>query len=195
MINGWFILFTVLGFTAGAIFVFILNYVFFSYKEKRVILEKEKTIFEEFKLKYKTFEEERKKYMEENGKEVNDAYHKGFNEGYLRAEMNSKILSLQIKPHIEQTEKKSFFKKNMTRKVGYQYQLLVNGIPCLQPHFIVESEINLSEANEENIKDLISKVKDSVDNAIKNIGGLANLSGDFGQLGDKLMKELPKRKK
>jgi hypothetical protein len=189
------LLFLIAAFAAGFLIAFLICRFYFFYKREKEIINEEKSVFEEFKKKYLEFEEEQKKYIDELSKQKIESYNKGFEEGYARAEMNSKILSLQIKPHWEKIEKRGFFKKTISEKIGYQYQLMVNGIPCLQPHFIIESELRISEANEDNINNIIMKVKDSIDNAVKNIGGLASVAGDIGQLKDSILKEITKKKK
>jgi len=173
---------------------FFGSYLLFIIKKEKVSIVEEREKFKEEIINYKNFEAEKKNIIEDKQNEVNQSYNKGFEEGYKRAEMNSKIISLQIKDWEGTEIRKEFFRKTIIKKIGYQYQLFVNGIPCLSPHEIVEKEINLNEANEENIKFVIEKVKDSVDNAIKNIGGLATFIGDFDSLKDSIIKQLPKRK-
>jgi hypothetical protein len=179
-----------IGLAAG----FTISLLFFYFKKEKLIIEKERQKFEREKDNHKQHEEEMKTIIEEKSKEINDSYYKGFDEGYKRAEMNSKIISLQIKPWEETDIKREFFRKVSIKKIGYQYQLLVNGIPCLQPHVIIEKEVNLSVINEANIKEIIDKLKDSVDNAVNNIGGLVTFKGSFDNLKDSLIKQLPKRK-
>ncbi len=173
---------------------FLINYFLFLYKIKHIDITREKEKFDLDKMKYKEYEEEKQKILKTKNHEVNEAYDKGFKEGFKRSELNSRIITLQIKPWENEVSKKSFFKKTLHYQIGYQYILMVNGIPALSPHQIAEKTIKLSQVNEENIKEIITQIKNTIDNAIKAAGGLASFVGDFQTIQDNLIKRLPKKK-
>ncbi len=58
----------------------------------------------------------------------------------LRAEyeLQQKLFSVKISPYVQILTDKGWISDSHEAKVGYQYQLLVNGIPAFQPHVIVE---------------------------------------------------------
>jgi hypothetical protein len=176
------------------VIIFLLNYFIFLYKIKHMDIVHEKEKFHLDKIKHNEYEEEKQKILKTKNHEVNEAYDIGFKEGFKRAEMNSKIISLQIRPWENEVSNKGFLKKTIHYQIGYQYILMVNGIPALTPHQIAERNIKLSEANEENIKQIISQVKDTVDKAIKLTGGLASFVGDFQAIQDNLIKRLHRKK-
>jgi hypothetical protein len=45
----------------------------------------------------------------------------------------------------------TYFKSKYEKRIGYQYQLLVNGIPAFQPHVITESTELVVTTKDENI--------------------------------------------
>lgn len=58
----------------------------------------------------------------------------------LRAEyeLQTKLFSVKISPYVQLITDNGIFKNSHEAKVGYQYQLLVNGIPAFQPHVFIE---------------------------------------------------------
>jgi hypothetical protein len=67
----------------------------------------------------------------------------------LRAEyeLQTKIFTVKICPYVKITEDKSLFNKKHEFVSGYQYQLLVNGIPAFSPHLVPERTEIKSEIN------------------------------------------------
>lgn len=107
----------------------------------------------------------------------------------LRAEyeLQTKLFSVQISPLVRITETKNFFNSEYMSEVGYQYQLLVNGIPAFQPHIIVERSENRKEVNEENIKQLMSSARQIAEGAIDMYLGA---NGQFAKLASPVIKRL-----
>jgi hypothetical protein len=174
---------------------FLINYFLFIYKIKHIDITREKEKFNFDKMQYKEYEKEKQNILKTKNHEVNEAYDKGFKEGFKRAEFNSKIITLQIKPWENEVSKKYFLKKTINYQIGYQYILMVNGIPALSPYQIAEKTIKLSQVNEEYIKEIITQVKDTIDKTITAAGGLASFVGDFQTIKDNLIKRLSKRNK
>lgn len=58
----------------------------------------------------------------------------------LRAEyeIQTKLFSVKISPYVQLLTDNGLFKNTHEAKVGYQYQLLVNGIPAFQPRVFIE---------------------------------------------------------
>jgi len=58
----------------------------------------------------------------------------------LRAEyeLQTKLFSVKISPYVQLLTDNGIFKNTHEAKLGYQYQLLVNGIPAFQPHVFIE---------------------------------------------------------
>jgi hypothetical protein len=53
-------------------------------------------------------------------------------------ELQQKLFSVKISPYVQLLTDEGWISDTHEAKVGYQYQLLVNGIPAFQPHVIVE---------------------------------------------------------
>jgi hypothetical protein len=107
----------------------------------------------------------------------------------LRAEyeLQSKLFSVQISPLVRVTENKGLFSAEYQSEVGYQYQLLINGIPAFQPHVIVERSEVRKEVNEENVKELIKSARQIAEGAIDLYLGA---NGQFAKLALPIIKRL-----
>ncbi|MDQ5881757.1 MAG: hypothetical protein QG616_1588, partial [Pseudomonadota bacterium] len=105
-------------------------------------------------------------------------------------ELQTKLFTVQISPFIRIVENKGFLKSESQVEAGYQYQLLVNGIPAFEPHSIVERSEVKKEVNEENVKELISIATDLASNAITTF--LGSSGGQFVKLAPAIIKRLPK---
>jgi hypothetical protein len=107
----------------------------------------------------------------------------------LRAEyeLQSKLFSVQISPLVRITENKGLFSSECQSDVGYQYQLLINGIPAFQPHVIVERSETRKEVNEENVKELLGSAKQIAEAAIDMYLGA---NGQFAKLALPVVKRL-----
>jgi hypothetical protein len=53
-------------------------------------------------------------------------------------ELQAKLFSVKISPYVQLVTNKGFVYDDFESRVGYQYQLLINGIPAFQPHVVVE---------------------------------------------------------
>jgi hypothetical protein len=87
----------------------------------------------------------------------------------LRAEMEmqTKMFSVSIRPYVKIIKDDGVFYDDYHSKVGYQYQLLINGIPAFQPHIIIEHEEKLSDFKEENVKVLIEQATKAAEIAMQ----------------------------
>ncbi len=102
-------------------------------------------------------------------------------------ELQSKLFSVQISPLVRITENKGMFSSKYQSEVGYQYQLLINGIPAFQPHIIVERSETRKEVNEENLKELLKSAKQIAEGAIDIYLGA---NGQFAKLALPVVKRL-----
>jgi hypothetical protein len=66
-------------------------------------------------------------------------------------------LSVQMEPYYKQSKQSGIFNKKSSVEIGYQYQLLVNGIPCFEPHVTVVDSREEAEINEE----VIARLKET----------------------------------
>lgn len=74
-----------------------------------------------------------------------------------RAELISEHqeLTVQIDPFVSLIKDSGWFNKTTTVETGYQYQLLVRGFPCFDPHRVVletRKESDINEAGVERLK-------------------------------------------
>ena len=60
----------------------------------------------------------------------------------------SKMFTVNVSPYVDVSESRNFWRHRYKSVTGYQYQLLVNGIPAFAPH-IVEEKVDTSEAVDE----------------------------------------------
>jgi hypothetical protein len=59
---------------------------------------------------------------------------------------------VSVRPYIKKLKDDGFFKKMNRLQVGYQYQLQINGIPCFDPHVVIEQHYEEREVNQEVIE-------------------------------------------
>lgn len=106
-------------------------------------------------------------------------------------ELQTKLFTVQISPFVRISENKGLFSSESEVETGYQYQLLVNGIPAFQPHSIVERSEVRKIVNEENVRELVSMAKDFASGAIETYLGAGG--GKFAKLASVIVKKLPKK--
>jgi len=86
----------------------------------------------------------------------------------LRAEyeLQTKLFTVKICPYLKITEDKSLFNKKHELVSGYQYQLLINGIPAFSPHVVPERTEIKSEINPELERTFLAVSEKAADAAI-----------------------------
>jgi hypothetical protein len=109
----------------------------------------------------------------------------------MQFEQQQKLFSVEVRPYFEINEVGNYFKTKYEKRVGYQYQLLVNGIPALQPHVITESKEVVEKTKDENIDKLANQALQAAQQVAQGVidtylGG----SGTFVKLG-KVIRRLP----
>lgn len=87
---------------------------------------------------------------------VREAEDRGYEDGKrqaeLRADEKAKAFSVIVRPFIRKIRDDGLFKKLSRLEVGYQYQLQINGIPCFDPHVVIEQHYEEKEVNQEVIE-------------------------------------------
>lgn len=106
-------------------------------------------------------------------------------------ELQTKLFTVQISPFVRISEDKGMFSSESEVETGYQYQLLVNGIPAFQPHSIVERSEVKKQVNEENVKELVAMAKDFASTAIDTYLGAGG--GIFAKLAPAIVKKISKK--
>lgn len=88
-------------------------------------------------------------------------------------EMQTKLFSVAVRPYVRITKDEGFFTNDYETQTGYQYQLLVNGIPAFQPHVVIESREEKKTVNDDNIKYLVDRATAAAEAAVQMyVGGL-----------------------
>lgn len=110
----------------------------------------------------------------------------------LRAEyeLQIKLFSVKISPYVKITEDKGLFGDKYETVAGYQYQLLVNGIPAFSPHVVPERIETKKAINEELEHMLIRTAQQAAETAIQlYLGG----SPQFAKLAPILIERMNKK--
>jgi hypothetical protein len=110
----------------------------------------------------------------------------------LRAEyeLQTKLFTVKISPYVKIVQDKGLFGDKYEAISGYQYQLLVNGIPAFSPHVVPERTETKKAINEELEQALINTAKLAAEGAITlYLGG----SPQFAKLAPLIMERLTKK--
>lgn len=86
-------------------------------------------------------------------------------------EMQTKMFSVLVRPYVRVKKISGFITDSFKSETGYQYQLLVNGIPAFQPHVVVDSTEETKTVNEDNVRYLIEKATEAAKIAVSCVGG------------------------
>jgi hypothetical protein len=146
--------------------------------------EGERERIREITTKESEFEERLRKECRRAADEARDQVRMQF-------EQQQKLFSVEVRPYFEISEVGTYFKTKYEKRVGYQYQLLVNGIPALQPHVITESKEVVEKTKDENIEKLANQALQAAQQVAQGaidtyLGG----AGTFVKLG-KAIRRLP----
>lgn len=82
-------------------------------------------------------------------------------------ELQSKLFSVKISPYVKIGSKRGILTKEHETAIGYQYQLLINGIPAFTPHVVTEGTEVKKEINEKVEALLIDSAQQAADAAIQ----------------------------
>lgn len=86
-------------------------------------------------------------------------------------ELQTKLFSLKVSPLVKKVTNKGFISDSYDIEVGFQYQLLVNGVPAFQPHVIIEHKETVKEVNEQKMERMIALASDILDAAVSTYCG------------------------
>lgn len=81
-------------------------------------------------------------------------------------ENQASLFSVSIRPYVRIMKDDGYFNSSFETQTGYQYQLLINGIPAFQPHIIVESTEQTKKFNDENLHTLIEQATKAAESAV-----------------------------
>lgn len=96
----------------------------------------------------------RKSHFHEINQVREASYKEGSQKTKSEIETQQKSISVSIRPYINTIIDKGIINDSYISETGYQYQLLINGIPALSPHIVIERREELSNFNEEKLKQL-----------------------------------------
>ena len=80
--------------------------------------------------------------------------------------LQAKLFSIKISPYAQLLTDNGIFKNTHEGKVGYQYQLLVNGIPAFQPHIVIERHEKIEQADQAIKNTLLSIAQNCAEAAV-----------------------------
>lgn len=104
-------------------------------------------------------------------------------------EMQVKLYDVSVRPYLKVDTVKGLFKDEEQVEAGYQYQLLVNGIPAFQPSVVIEETRRSSKVNEENINALLQVAERTAKAAAELYLGAG---ASVGKLGPAIIKRITK---
>lgn len=96
-------------------------------------------------------------------------------------ETQSSLFSVAVRPYVRVISDNGYFTNRYESQTGYQYQLLINGIPAFQPHIVIESIENTATFNDENLKELILLATKAAEAAVALYAGKAGRSVNITQ--------------
>jgi hypothetical protein len=95
-------------------------------------------------------------------------------------ELQAKLYDVSVRPYLKVDAVKGLFKDGQVIEAGYQYQLLVNGIPAFQPTVVIEETRRQSKVNEENVKALLQVAERAAKAAAELYLGAGASAGKLG---------------
>ncbi|MFD2366715.1 hypothetical protein [Pseudoduganella sp. GCM10020061] len=96
-------------------------------------------------------------------------------------ELQASLFSISVRPYVRIVKDEGYFNATFDIETGYQYQLMVNGVPAFQPHHIPESKETAKKFNEDNLNMLIQRATDAAERAVALIGGKAPANINIAQ--------------
>lgn len=104
-------------------------------------------------------------------------------------EMQAKLYDVSVRPYLKVDTVKGLIRSQEQVEAGYQYQLLVNGIPAFQPSVVIEETRRSSKVNEESINALLQVAERAAKAAAElNLGAGASVA----KLGPAIIKRIAK---
>lgn len=132
--------------------------------------------------------EQRQELLDKCEREKTQAVDEARNQAQVEYEYQSKLFSVKISPYVSVEDDKKLFRHLFRTKTGYQYQLLVNGIPAFSPHIVIEQIETKGAINPEVERLLLKAAEKAANSAIKMyLGGNAQ----FATLAEPILNRLP----
>jgi hypothetical protein len=125
------------------------------------------------------------KYEAERERSIAEAREK------LRAEyeLQTKLFTVKISPYVLVEEDRKFLGHRYRTATGYQYQLLVNGIPAFSPHVVAEQTEVKKVINPE-VERLLLRTAEKAANAA--IDAYLGGNSQFAKLAEPIIRRLPR---
>ena len=105
-------------------------------------------------------------------------------------ELQAKLFSVKISPYVQLLTDKGVIYDDYEAKAGYQYQLLVNGIPAFQPHIVVERHEKIKEIDQAIKSTFLSLAKTCAEAAVTTYLGA---SPQFAKLAPEIVEQIEKK--
>jgi hypothetical protein len=100
-------------------------------------------------------------------------------------DLQKQNFEVQIFPWKESIETGTFFKKNELN-IGYKYQLVINGIPCFEPHVQIHETLVTNNLDKDNIQIAINGLQSTI-NALANVHPSVKAVGDCSDIANSLL--------
>lgn len=105
-------------------------------------------------------------------------------------EAQASLFAVAVKPYVKVLSDDGLFSSSHESQIGYQYQLLINGIPAFQPHIVIESTESTKTFNDEKLKELIKLATIAAEAAIVAYAGGPGRNISLAQA---IVEKLPKK--
>ena len=111
-----------------------------------------------------------------------EAEKKGRSIAKMEHEAQVKAFGVEIRPYVRIEKDVGIIKDEHKSYTGYQYQLLVNGIPAFQPHVVIEHTEEFKEVDKETLGQLLKLAHKAADvAATAYLGGSPSGAMKIGQ--------------
>ena len=134
----------------------------------------------------KALAEQKSEFIERLAQEKERASEEARNKTRAEFELQAKLFSIKISPYAQILTDKGIVWDDYETKVGYQYQLLINGIPAFQPHIVVERHEKIKEVDPNLKQALIRIASQCAEAALKTYLGA---NPQFGELAPPIVVE------
>lgn len=124
----------------------------------------------------------RSAHREELTRQEAEAERKGRAIAKMEHEAQVKAFGVEIRPYVKIEKDAGVIWDDFKSYTGYQYQLLVNGIPAFQPHIVIEHSEEIKTVDKQMIAELVKLAHKSADIAARAyLGGTTSSALTMGQ--------------
>jgi|SRR5690554_2332569 len=121
-------------------------------------------------------------------KKEKEAAEKAYKIAKAEIETQTKAFSVEIRPYVKIEKDDGLIWDNHKSYTGYQYQLLVNGIPAFQPHVVIEHSEEISKVDKEMVNQLVQAAIKAADNAAQVY--LSGATGNMFRIGPEIVQQV-----